>query len=613
MSANGKKARRPAKAVTNGAIAVVLSLGVGSVPTLVAAAPAGAATYNSTEHSTWIEGQTTIPILKDLIKGTTFLDWARPGVTQSVKMKNTLKQNIYVLQRIHAMFLLADMSTAIASMSSTVLSGGVLALFGSAVTEAMIRSAAKGAEDWQNWFKDEIEAEYQRAAKGEISRNKAFDNILIATAKKGASLNGDLSTVLNGLFGENGVFDRVTNTQSALAENEPFTKELVKRIKKEAQVIKPGETKALAKNNYIESAITFSGTNEPPKDFVHQLGNLLQAVNIMGPSGWAGQVGFPTVDMYVMTHDAKKIAHMTTAPNISWIVERDKIVPAADGTVTDLDRQEGLGYYLWTSTPNADGNLQTYNRKAYNALESIGFDRGAATVILGRLREHFTAQKTTADATTVAKATAMVLAGPSVRKLLWLDYKNGESDPGTTGAVNAAYWVYMDTIWGVSQLASGSGGKYETYISPDFIVEYGGDMFEKGAAHRFEKDNYPKNVNDEDIHQYDACLSATYYGLTFQDAQAALKEIGDKFLLGGSTIWQLAAPIGTVGNQQTSEYVELVAALNAKIKTRTDISAKLIAAIDKLATLHGKDPSNLRTWWESNEDLPADILAGLEA
>ncbi|OPC76503.1 hypothetical protein B4N89_46640 [Embleya scabrispora] len=606
MSASKKKEHRPAKAVTNGAIAAVLSLGVGFVPTFIVGAPAGAATYNSSEYSTWVPGQTNIPVLKSLIKRTTMLDWARPGVTQTLSMTNNLDQNVYVLQRTHAMFVLADMASALASLTS--------ASVGGVVTEATMRGAVKAAGEWQDWFKTEIEAENLKVKRGQIGVPRALANIVVATVKKGRDLNGDLKTVLDAVFfGDNSLFDRVTNAQSALADNDPFTQKLVGQIKREAQVIRPGQTEKLSEANYIENAIVFSGTNKPTSGFLEKLGNLLQAVNVPGASGLAGMAGFPTLDMYVMTEDAKKIAHMTSAPNITWTVTEAKIFPDPDGTVGDLAHPEGLGYYLWTVTPpvGEDLSLQTYNRQAYNALESSGFDRGAATQILIRLREQFQSQGSGADDTTVAKATAKVLTGPNFRKLLWLDLKNGEND-SPEAVKNATYWAYKDTVWGVTHPAGGATGHESNYIRPAYIVA-GGMEFEQGASHRL-TDDHPRNVNDNDIAQYDACLSATRYGLTFQDAQRAIQKFGDKIPLGSGNIWNIAAP--STDGIWASDIVQIVAALNGKIKNRargSSVGDKLVAAIDKLTAENSNDLPRLRAWWDSNANLSKDILAVLEA
>lgn len=552
--------------------------------------------YSTGEFSTWVDGQTTIPVLKHLIKGTTFLDWARPGLIQTVKMKNTLSQEVYVLQRIHVMFMVADMSAAIASMASTVISGGLKALFRGAVKEGGLRAAVKAAGEWQDWFEKKVVAEYQKSVKGEITVPAALGNIVVATAEKGKSLNGDLNTLINAIYGENSVFDRVTNAQSALSDNDPLTRELVGQIKKKAQLIKPGETKVIADNNYIESAIAFSGTNKPPEDFLDKVGNLLQAVNIMGPSGWAGQVGFPTVHMYVMTEDAKKLAHMTTAPNISWNVKKDRIVSIADGNTEN----EGLGYYLWSATPYGDLTLQAYNRQAYNALESIGFDRGAATTILIKLRELLQNAIPDVDTTAIAVTAAQTFLGPSFRKLLWLNYTNGEQGSGTVAAENATYWALRDANWAVGNFPEGA-------------------TLEQLATYRLEKD-HPKNVNDDDMAKYEACLSATYYGLTFQDAHYAFRQFEQSFQFGGTNIWHLAAPTGTGKDRQASLYVEITAALNGRIKNHATTGGpasvtghKLVAAIAKLGTAHGRDTSKLLAWWNSNKDLPKDILAGLEA
>lgn len=98
---------------------------------------------------------------------------------------------------------------------------------------------------------------------------------MVATVKKGRDLDGDLKTVLDAVFfGDNSLFDRVTSGQSALADNDAFTQKLVGRIKREAQVVRPGQTEKLSEAGYIENAIVFSGTNKPTSAFLEKLGNL---------------------------------------------------------------------------------------------------------------------------------------------------------------------------------------------------------------------------------------------------------------------------------------------------------------------------------------------------
>ncbi|WP_405798611.1 hypothetical protein [Streptomyces sp. NBC_01506] len=545
-------------------------------------------TYATSEQSTWIQGQTSIPGLKELIKGTTFLDWSRPGITQTVQMKNELTQNIYVLERTRILFILADMATSSASLATAATVKGMM-------VEAVVR-ALVGLKDWKASMD-----KYVQDTIAVYNTNKIeLDKYAAIMAKKifeaGISLNGDAKTLYDSVID---LFGRVDadNVHSELGggqmnKDDPFTKELIKRFRLQGKKIVPGATKPVRQANLVEGLAVFTGTNQPPAELKEAAANALQAINISGVSGVAGQLGIPTVDMYVMTHNAVKFAHMTTAPNISWVVKPDKIVPA-DNLGAEITELPGLGYYLWSNAK--DGKdfilLQNKNRVAYNALASAGFDRAGATVILreifNTLNGRRLAEGTPKDE--IAATAAEIATGANFRKLLWMVYKRqGNSPEAIKNSVNRA----------IDHIDWNAGTKTSLILYRDSASA------EKYAKERVvAKDFSEWSVKNSDA--YDACLSAGRYGINFNDTVEYLFRLSVKF---HTSTWSLAAPTG--GGLVTSDYVGIIAALHG---FNGGDKQKVLDQIDKLGAYYvddtwkagqAGDNQKLLAWWDTGDALP---------
>ncbi|MYV98006.1 hypothetical protein [Streptomyces sp. SID3343] len=551
--------------------------------------------HHTSEESTWIEGQTSIPVLRDLIQGTTFLDWARPGVTQNVKMKNATKQNVYVLERTRILFVIADTTTAIISLVKGTTVKGM-------VEEAVVR-AVLNIKTWVEDLNKKISDAVKDYQAGRIDFVTYTGTVTKATVGSIANLNGDARTLFDAVVD---IFGRVRadDVHSDLAElphlsltkDDPFTKDLIERFRKQGTKIEPGETKPVRESDLAKGLAVFSATNQPPENLKDAVSVALQAVNIGGVGNVAGQLGFPTVDMYVMTHDGLQYAHMTTAPNISWIAKPDRIVPARDDG-TGQTELPGLGYYLWSNTSKGGGvvNLQNLNRVAYNALESIGFDRGLATVVLYKLRAKLVALSGKEDGPSnpAAATTAEVLALPNFRKLFWMVYtREGEGDDRVE---NAVYNTMKHITW---------------YVDSKTITTFHKDSaaVEKHAKVRLDAKDFGQ-WNSRSSDGYDACVSAGRYGISFDDADEYLLHIALKFAV--VDIWPLSAP-RRVGKKTTaSDYVQIIAALHA---CACGDNRKVHDLIDRLGAFYENpagdprwqvgDSGKLLAWWKSKKPLP---------
>ncbi|MEU6332487.1 RICIN domain-containing protein [Streptomyces sp. NPDC047049] len=604
-------AKRPAAAAL--ALAVVLGSGAaGGFTASAATSAASGTTYNSSasEPDTWIQGQTQMPILKHLIKGTTFLDWSRPGLTQTVKIKNITGQNIYVLHRTKALFVIADVAAASTSLATAIASGG----FGIA-SEARARNALNSIERWNT----DLEAKLKSLQdKNYTDQQKSDGQVQTDVAKAiydaATSLNGDAKTLCDGVLD---LFGRMStdNAQSALDDGNKFDQLLFEKIKDQAITIKNKETESVRSDNYWKNLITWGLvkandviTGSLAADFevnpVATVANeLLGVVNIFGVSGVAGQLGFPTVDMYVIRED-KHGVHMSTAPNISWIASLKLIAPGKKHSRGDISPLPGIGHYLWRdmtkSTDSLDGQSlysvddQTLYRRAYNALESDGFDAAAATKImrgiLAGLKKGAGATAEQAGKFTEQTAAQLVLK-PNFRKLVWLEYYAKTTATGPDQAKQGGKQAVAEAIAKV----------------PTRWAEYPVFWLELSAAYGLWQGSGGFSAwSQEASAMYDACVSATWYGANFWDARKLLQRIGRDFDFGTRDVWTSSVPKDNLA----SEYVQIVAAVLASAGHVNHAFSK----IDALSVTFGGAPgqvkvpsSRLLEWWTQDGDFPAPM------
>lgn len=623
MSTQEKKRRGPRAVVAKRSAAATLALAVvlgssaagefaasaasSASSSASSASSASGTTYNSSasEPDTWIPGQTQIPVLKKLIKGTTFLDWSRPGLLQTVNVRNTTGQNIYVLQRTKVMFVLADMAAAGASLYTGIASGG----FG-IKTEAVARSAMNSIELWTTTLQKELKALHDKKYTAqEKADGQVQSDVAKAFADAATSLNGDAATLYNGvidLFGRR----RANNAQSALADGNKFDDLLFQKIKDQALTIKNNATTSVRSDNYRKNLVTWGVlkttdvlTGSLAADFavnpVATVANeLLGVVNIFGVSGVAGQLGFPTVDMYVIRDD-KYGVHMTTAPNVSWIASGNRISPATTTPSGNLSSLEGIGYYTWrdmTSTTLVDD--QTLYRTAYNALESNGFDAAAATKIIAGVLTGLTkgAAAGKGGAGFTEKTAAQLVLQPNFRKLVWLEYYTRSTAVGFDQATQAGTQAQQAVADAISKADSKWAADPVTSLENAALKG-----LSKGSA------TGGFSVWSQDAsYMYDACVSATWYGANFWDTQQLLQHIGNNFDFGTSDVWTSSAP--DMGAHIASEYVQIVAAMLASTGNVNDALTK----IDDLLITFGGNPGQVRMpsfdlleWWDQKGGFPA--------
>ncbi len=596
-----EKKRGPRAAVARRCAAVAMALavvlGAGAVGGSTAgAATASAATGNTydsskSEPDTWTPGQTRIPFLKSLYRGTTFLDWARPGLVQTVSVRNTTGQTIYVLQNTKAMFVLADMAAAVASGVTAVSSGG-----SGIATEAMVRAGLSNILQWKESLSvglqtldNKVYTDKQKSD-GEVQAD-VWQTYLAAAA----SLNGDAATVYNGFVD---LLGRASsdNPQSALADGDPFDKMLFQKIKEEGLTITNNQTVSIRSDDYRKNLAVWgvikSGeilTGSFAADFIKNpvatvANELLGVVNIFGVSGLAGQLGFPIVDMYIIRDDEYGV-HMTTAPNISWVASTSRISPADTTPSGSISELSGIGYYAWRDMTNTTDLVddQTLYRMAYNALESTGFDAAGATQIIKGV---LTGLNTSGSGFTEQTAAKLVLQ-PNFRKLVWLEFYSGAVSTGTLTPATAAQTAVQDAVskaaaWSVSPVASlenAAAAGLSTGGSSNFSV-------------------WSQDTSD----MYDACVSATWYGVNFWSARKLLQRMGDYFTFGPATVWRAAIP--DLGVHEASAPVQVAASILA---TKHGHVGKALNELHALLKRYGGTPRTVTIpftlivdWWDQS-------------
>jgi ricin-type beta-trefoil lectin protein len=627
------------------AVALAVVLGSGAAGGFIASAAGtdgGGATYDSSasEPDTWIPGQTQIPVLKHLIKGTTFLDWSRPGLVQTVSVQNnTAKKsngtaatgtNLYVLQRTRLGFLIADIAAVVTGqMANMATPGGSVLdnLKNSAMGEAIVRagltaagfqtalvkekllpdstkanSAINSIAAWDTTIVSKIRGLASKSyTAAEKANGQVAKDVLTLIKDSSASLNGDAQTLIDHTVDIMGRY-LTSDPQTALDDNSAFDQALFAGIKERGLLITPGQTVEVKSTDYSKNLVTWgvltvaSIPSYGANPFANTLNTLLGAVNVCGVSGWAGQLGFPTVEMYIIRED-KHGVRMTTAPNMSWIAYKDKVTPATTSPSGSLSTLQGIGYYKWRDMTKKDlVDIQTLRGRAYNALESNGFDAAAATkIITGVLTGLNNGGGGTAS---TQKNAARLVLQPNFRKLVWLEYYSiGTSGSGSSDALtlagDAARQAVADAI-----------AKADSKWAADPVPS-----LEKAASEGLSKGSGKGGFSvwsQETSNMYDACVSATWYGVNFGHALKLLRRIGNDFSFDTGDVWTNSAP--DTAAHIAGEYVQIVAAMIA----RTGNVDHALAKIDDLAITFGGNPgqvkmpgSDLLEWWDQNGGFPA--------
>lgn len=399
MSARHKKMHKISIAAANRSATVILSLGV------VLGSSVASTTAASAAPSTWNPGKN---------KG--FLHWARPGMVQEVKVTNNTKQNIYVLQRTQFMFVLADMGAAAASLST----GATVAGMGK---EALI-NLSKDAKNWRdNLVNGFITAYNKWEASGKVNVIGFANDARNILGESVASLNGDVSTLRNGynelynrIFSDNvhtDLHDKLT-----FGHSDPYSNELMKRIKDAAITVAPGATESVRKADYTANLDTYlktlsGGGISFPKGFTEKAAFGLGLLNILGVSTLLGQAGVDTTDMWVVTKDGKKSVNVSTAPNVSWIIQDDRVSPAkANGAL-----ERTLGYYEW----NRMGGTPTERavQQAIAVMEKDGISRDDASSFFEYMTNGASGGNLTADQKN-ERIAEVINNSPDLRQALWL-------------------------------------------------------------------------------------------------------------------------------------------------------------------------------------------------
>ncbi|MFE9934658.1 hypothetical protein, partial [Streptomyces sp. NPDC005533] len=376
---------------------------------------------------------------------------------------------------------------------------------------------------------------------------------------------------------------------------------LFEKFKAEAKTIAPGKTESVRNDDYRNSWATFAVTkatdpvfakasaafakaNQQAQQnkttvgakFINRLGSILGVLNIKGVSGWLGQLGFPTVGMYVIRAD-KFGTYMTTPPHISWVAYHDKIKPASSTLSGNIAPQEGMGYFTWRdlTTTRASGNQALFS-SALNALESIGWDAAASSdTIKGILTSLRSIHKTA----TQADAAKLALQ-PNFRKLLWMEYAANQSQPGLTSTpYYSAGWAMRDTFAKLPTIDT--TWRKSTYS----VISALENAARKGLAAGGNAGGYtdgPPVWSQEASDMYDAVTSAVWYGPTFSHAQQVLQRMAKNFNFGTTGVWASSVPNTTAGT--TSPYVQIAAAVLANAKGNLQEAFK---TIDLLAITYG--------------------------
>ncbi|MEU2718837.1 hypothetical protein [Streptomyces sp. NPDC007205] len=425
MSARHKKVRKASVAVTNRSVAVVLSLGVALGTGVADAATASAVSQTGARglvESRWNPGQTNIPILKNIISGTTFLDWAHPGLTQNMHLANKMGQTIFAVPRTRVGWVIADMAAS---------AGGLF--------ESGLQSAGSPTKAEQ--IKKGIEhiAAFAAAA-SRIKQNLterpndpqvAFEATALLNERL-RNLSLDVQTVIGNAI------DLIKRSGSALNELPPagrkLRSELIQRIIRESGAVNiPDGTAGVVKHQSqqdtwgngfwkvpiigpIGKAIAASTGFAPAAllDYIYFPG--------AGPSGTAGMAGVDTAGMFVMTKDGTKTAYMTSAPDISWIAEPDRIVPSVHGgSLWKAD--ESLGHYSWDDRSPHD--RESVVQDAMLMLEKNGIDSDKAVRVLKAFMNETPISREERDK--LWTAANDIRKSPTFGKVMWLisrpDYK----------------------------------------------------------------------------------------------------------------------------------------------------------------------------------------------
>ncbi|MFE9934518.1 hypothetical protein [Streptomyces sp. NPDC005533] len=558
---------------------------------------------------------------------------SKTGAASSAASSSSAGQNIYVFQRTRILFVLADMAAAGGSAVSGILadggSGAVneaktrawlneivptnklvvqnLARLGG-MTEAQATSALKSLKQWDKSLgKDLKDLEAKNYSATQKSNGVPVADVLNTFGKHATDLNGDLATLVNGV---DDIWGRWTGgVQTHLENDGKIDTNILNAIKQQAQMIPPNETQVVRNEDYTRSLIVWglstvtgapitatSAVATPWGPIATAVNKVLGIVNIKGVSGWAGTGGFPTVDMYIVRED-KHGAHMTSSPNATWTAYSDMIKQTDSGALTSLWAGVlGIGSYDWRdlTDKNDDVDRQTANTKAYQAMQTAGFDatavdkfiKGAAAIGSQTYPQKYPNGFSRDHA-------AELLTKPYFRKLVWLAYNCGYYNNNPDQLTGVGQWAALIAI----QNATGTVNS-TNYISS---LEAGAKKFLFGNGKPVLSASSMDRLKIEE-----AAASAAVFGVNFEDALDLLKDLDSVFdFSAAGGIWASSAP--NTQTQAVADPVKIIAYILANSGNLQTAHIK----IGDLAAYYGykkggTKPSytKLINWWNGADVLP---------
>ncbi|MFE9934345.1 RICIN domain-containing protein [Streptomyces sp. NPDC005533] len=628
-----------ASVVANRSLAVVLSMGIAGTGLLAGAAassaadtPAGFNCFTSWEGPQtgydWVNGKSDGQILRLFNLPTSFLDWANAPQgskdTVQVNVQNSTSQgDIYVLSQTKLLFALADMAAATASVTTGVPSGWEY--FQGMAEEAQIRSAVRALKDFRKEAASAVAAVSNKTWTAKEIADGTRDKEMLEKLQPLLTLNGDISTIVNGaadLFGRM----KEDTTQTALDKTTPFGEKLIAAIKKQGIKVSKGKKSNIKSADYYEAINTWAvsmginiarGLSGDARSIANMI---LGGINVFGVSGWASRLGFAPIDMFIMRDDLYG-SRMSVNDNHSWIAQDQKLVPAIDAgganndgadinqAYGDLRVREGVGYYKWRNLTQATDLVddQTLNHMTCNALQSVGFDgKDAMTAVEGIKQGLINAGFTGATWQDAAK----VAFEPNFLKLLKLEYRNYAKNNPKIYLNNPSYALSETAKKTVKDVVAVAGTDWKT--NPAVKLE---SAAKKGLANGSRTDGFAAYSQDFS-NEFEASVSGAAFGVSYWHTYDLLKEMAADFdFTAEGDVWKAAQP-KTDGTP--SEYVRIAAFLLAITKPHSDGTPDVEAAkaeIDTLATHFGGIPGQvkpsverLNDWWHSGK---GDVLKSM--